>query len=152
MPATETSLIVICPACGQKNRVDVRRSGTAVCGKCKAPLPAGGSAPGEVIELTDATIDGALAETNVPIVIDLWAPWCGPCRALAPSIKQLASEFAGRAVVAKLNVDDNPRSAHRFNASSIPLVVFLRDGREVDRVVGLAPLEEYVQRLAAQLR
>jgi thioredoxin len=79
--------------------------------------------------------------------VDLWAPWCGPCRIIAPVLDQLAAEMAGRVRIAKLNVDENPATASRFNVSSIPTLLVLKDGREVDRFVGVQPKSEIMRRL-----
>ena len=83
----------------------------------------------------------------MPVLLDLWAPWCGPCRMIAPVLESLASEWAGRVRIAKLNVDENPATASRFNARSIPLLVVIKDGREVDRIIGVQPREEIERRL-----
>lgn len=83
----------------------------------------------------------------MPVLVDAWAPWCGPCHMIAPVIDQLATELAGRVRVVKLNVDDNPRTASRFELRSIPTLLVLKDGREVDRLVGVQPKQEIVRRL-----
>jgi len=83
----------------------------------------------------------------LPVLVDAWAPWCGPCHMIAPVIEQLATELAGRVRVVKLNVDDNPRTAARFNLRSIPTLLVLKDGREVDRLVGVQPKQEIARRL-----
>jgi thioredoxin len=80
-------------------------------------------------------------------VLDLWAPWCGPCRMLAPMMVELAEEMAGRVRVAKLNVDENPATAARFNVSSIPTLLVLKKGQEIDRIVGVQPKSEIARRL-----
>lgn len=151
---TETNEIIRCPMCGAKNRVrPEQRVQTPVCGRCRTPLPTsrGSAAAASPIEVTDATFADRVERSAVPVLVDLWAPWCGPCRMLAPALEQVAREFAGRAIVAKLNVDDNPRTAARFNASSIPLLIVVKHGREVDRLVGLAPAAEIGRRLSAHL-
>lgn len=114
-----------------------------VCGKCKKPL----SATREPLTVTDANFASAVEASPVPVLLDLWAPWCGPCRMIAPVIEQLASEMAGRVRVAKLNVDDNPVTASRFNIKSIPALLILKGGGEVDRMVGVQPKQEIARRL-----
>jgi thioredoxin 1 len=102
------------------------------------------------ITLTDGNFDDALTKYRV-LVVDFWAPWCGPCRMIAPTIERLAREFAGRAVFGKLNVDENPATAARYGVMSIPTVVIFRDGKPVDAVVGAVPypaLKERVERWA----
>jgi len=101
------------------------------------PQPSNGTA--QPIELTDETFDRLIAQKDQPVLIDFWAPWCGPCRILAPAVEQLAREFAGRAAVAKLNIDDHPRIAQRYGIQSIPAVYIFRDGQVVDRVIGVQP-------------
>ena len=127
--------VVRCASCGQANRVPPLAAGkAAVCGRCKAPLT--GAAGGHPIDLDDASFPAAIA--NGKFVVDFWAPWCGPCRMIAPVIEQLASERTDIRF-AKLNVDHNPRTATQFNARSIPLLVFFRDGVERGRVLGAVP-------------
>jgi thioredoxin 2 len=135
--------ILACTNCGTKNRVGAIASGTPRCAKCKAMLP----------WLVNADTDGFEAEAaaSVPVVVDLWAPWCGPCRAIAPVLEQLAAEHAGKLKVIKVNVDDEPELGARFDARAIPLLVVLRDGQEVDRIIGARPPREYEARLAPLL-
>jgi thioredoxin len=117
-----------------------------VCGRCKTPLrPDGG---GGVVTVTDSNFAQIVAQSPVPVLLDLWAPWCGPCRMLAPTLEKLAAEWGGRVRVAKLNVDENPLMANRFQARSIPLMVVLKNGQEMERLVGLQPAEAIRQRLA----
>jgi thioredoxin 2 len=140
------TLMIVCQACGVTNRVpgDKVAQGLApVCGKCKAPLPAGTPQP-----VTDASFAQDVERSPVPVLVDAWAPWCGPCHMIAPIVDQLATELAGRVRVVKLNVDDNPRTAARFDLRSIPTLLVLKDGREVDRLVGVQPKHEIMRRLA----
>lgn len=96
--------------------------------------------------LTDANFE-EVVRNNSLVLVDFWAPWCGPCRALAPTIEELAREYAGKAVVAKLNVDENPETAEQFQIFSIPTVVIIKDNREVERIVGLCTKQKYVDAL-----
>jgi thioredoxin 2 len=145
---SETQLIR-CPSCGATNRVSQEakekiEGGLApVCGRCKTPL----SSDNRPVSVTDATFAEEVERSPVPVLLDLWAPWCGPCRMMAPVLESLASEWAGRVRIAKLNVDENPATASRFNARSIPLLVVIKDGREVDRIIGVQPREEIERRL-----
>jgi thioredoxin 2 len=143
-------LLVACPACGATNRVPpdrVARGLAPVCGKCRVPLPVGKPQP-----VTDASFAQDVERSPLPVLVDAWAPWCGPCHMIAPVIDQLATELAGRVRVVKLNVDDNPRTAARFDLRSIPTLLVLRDGREVDRLVGVQPKQEIARRLERVLQ
>ena len=97
--------------------------------------------------ITDATFAAEVERSPMPVLLDMWAPWCGPCHMVAPVIEELAAEMAGRVRVAKLNVDENPATAARFRVQSIPTLLVLREGREIDRIVGLQPKAAIVERL-----
>jgi len=138
--------LVRCPSCGATNRVPVsavRAGKRPVCGRCKVALPLGRGP----VTVTDANFAGEVEASPLPVLLDLWAPWCGPCRMLAPIVEELAGELAGRVKVGKLNVDENPSIAARFNARSIPTLLVLRGGREVDRIVGVQPKAEIARRV-----
>jgi thioredoxin 1 len=102
---------------------------------------------GSVATLTDATFDRLVDQSDKPVLIDFWAPWCGPCRAVAPTVERLAQEFAGRAVVAKLNVDENPRTAQRFGITGIPALYIFERGQVVERLVAAQPFTALRQAL-----
>ena len=143
--------LVRCPTCGATNRVpsDKLHAGRQpVCGRCKTPLPAGGSSvTATPLVVTDATFAAQVERSPLPVLLDAWAPWCGPCRMIAPVVDQLAAELAGRARVAKLNVDENPVTAQRLDVRSIPMLVVFKEGREVDRIVGVQPKAEIARRV-----
>ena len=143
--------IVRCPHCGQANRVPPVGSGKkAVCGKCRAPLDAAqGNGRGHPIVLSDANFAEKIR--NGSFVVDFWAAWCGPCRMIAPILDELAGERSD-VVFAKVNVDENPRTAAQFGVQGIPLLVFFRNGAEAGRVVGAVPkgqIEAAIQRYLA---
>ena len=144
--ATADAHLIRCLSCGATNRVprDKIAQGLApVCGRCKAPLPVQ-TAP---VTVTDATFSEEVDRSPLPLLLDMWAAWCGPCRMVAPVIDELAKEMAGRVRVAKLNVDENPATAARFDVRSIPTLLVLKGGQEVDRIVGVQPKAEIVRRL-----
>ena len=125
------SAIVVCPSCGAKNRVPVGATGRPRCAKCKSDLP-------WVVAADDTDLATAL-DTKRLVLIDLWAPWCGPCRMVAPILERLASRHAGALKVVKVNVDHSPVAAQRFGAQSIPTLVLMKDGEIVERIVGAQP-------------
>ncbi len=102
------------------------------------------------LHLTDANFEDTINKNKL-VLIDFWAGWCGPCRALAPTIEELAKEYAGRVVVAKLDVDENPKTAEKFQVYSIPTVVLIKDCCEVDRIVGLCPKKNFDASLAKHM-
>ena len=138
-PVSGPTSILTCPECGKRNKIRPSAKGTPHCGSCGKALP-------WVVDGSDATFD-VEARAAVAVLVDLWAPWCGPCRVVGPIVEQLAREYAGRLKVVKVNVDDNPGLARQFRAMSIPTLVVLRDGRVVDRIVGAMPKADLKMRL-----
>ena len=131
---------IACAACGATNRVPAARlAESPSCGRCGAAL-----LPGEPVELTDANFEQVAARTGLPLVVDFWAPWCGPCRMMAPAFEQAAAQLKGRALLVKVNSDDNPRTAARFGIRSIPTLVKLDHGRETSRRSGALPAGQIV--------
>ncbi|MFN2412121.1 MAG: thioredoxin [Pyrinomonadaceae bacterium] len=146
MADAATSLVVECQNCKAKNRVrlDAALARLPVCGKCGNNLPTPAAKP---IIVTDQNFAETVAGARVPVLLlDMWAAWCGPCRMIAPTIEALAKELAGRAVVGKLDVDANPKTAARFQVQSIPTLLILQNGREVDRLVGLQSREAIIKK------
>jgi thioredoxin len=146
--------VITCPNCGAKNRVDENRADRfqAVCGKCGQKLPppaAAGAASAHPLTVTDTSLTAELAGAGArPVLVDCWAPWCGPCRAIAPVMDQLAAESGGRYVVAKLNVDENPRTATQYHIDAIPAMLLFKNGQLVDKIVGLQPKQAIAAKLA----
>jgi len=125
-------MLIVCPHCQTTNRVPAERSASdPVCAKCKNAL-----LDGHPVELTDANFERVTSRTELPIVVDFWAAWCGPCQMMAPHFKQAAERFKGRVIFAKVDSDNNPRAAARFGIRSLPTLVMLRGGEEVTRQAG----------------
>ncbi|HEY3904505.1 MAG TPA: thioredoxin [Streptosporangiaceae bacterium] len=121
-----------CPDCGRRNRVPAAASGVPRCGNCHRPLP-------WIVDATDDTFAEVAEKASVPVVVDLWAPWCGPCRMVSPALADVAGQLAGRVKLVKVNVDSSPRLQRRFGVQAIPTLLILRDGEIVARQTGAAP-------------
>ena len=134
------ALHIACAHCGATNRVPAARlAEDPTCGRCGQALLAG-----EPVELTDANFEAVVGKTDLPVVVDFWAPWCGPCRMMAPAFEQAAAQLKGRALLVKVNSDDNPLTSSRFGIRSIPTLVKLDHGRELSRRSGALPAGQIV--------
>ncbi len=134
-----------CPRCGATNRVDaekVRQNLQPVCGRCGAPLRGGG-----VIEVTEAGFADQVLRSPVPVLLDVWAPWCAPCRGMEPVIEELANSLEGRVRVAKLNADRSPDTLARLRIQGIPTLILFKGGQEVTRMVGARPKADILRTL-----
>jgi thioredoxin 2 len=140
MDFDERGIVVACHSCGQKNRLVFERIGETVrCAKCKNPL----ESPREPIELrSSADFDRLISRSSLPVVVDYWAPWCGPCRMVAPELQKVAARQAGRVVVVKVNTDELSDLGERFGIRSIPTLAVFAGGREVTRMAGARPAEQ----------
>jgi thioredoxin len=148
--------VVACEKCGARNRVDERAASAQqpVCGKCGARLKqaarGAGTGASRPVVVTDATFAREVLQArNMPVLLDCWAPWCGPCRIIAPILDQLAAEANGQYVIAKLNVDENKQTAAQFKVQGIPTMLIFKNGALVDRFVGVQPKEILAARLAS---
>jgi len=125
--------IVTCPSCGKKNRVPSTAAGTPRCAACHTNLP-------WIVDAGEADFDAA-TRTTATVLVDLWAPWCGPCRMVAPGVERAATELAGRLKVVKVNVDEAPGISARFGVQGIPTLLLLQDGKLVATQVGALPAD-----------
>jgi thioredoxin 2 len=126
------SITTACPQCATRNRIPAAASGTPRCGSCRAKLP-------WLVSATDADFTEIAERSPVPVLVDLWAAWCAPCRMVAPAVERASQELVGRLKVVKVDVDGAPGVAARFDARSIPTLLVLRDGQIVARQVGALP-------------
>jgi thioredoxin 2 len=136
----DRGILVVCPSCGQRNRIAFERMGSPIrCGSCKQAL----SAPDEPAEIHDETdFERLVSRTSIPVVVDYWAPWCGPCRMVAPELAVVAKRNPGRLIVVKVNTDALSALAQRSNIRSIPTLAVFIGGHEVARNVGVRPAAE----------
>ena len=140
----DDTTIYSCSHCGGMNRILRARLGDdPVCGRCKEKV-----FPRRPVTVTDASWKKEVEDCPIPVLVDFWAPWCGPCRAVAPMLEALAGERAGKLKIAKLNVDENPRSAARFQVQAIPTMIVFRGPLEVDQIRGAVPKAMLETRLA----
>ncbi len=147
----QDSIIIRCGHCGTKNRVPKTRLNQGpVCGKCRLPLSVGQGLD-KPVDITDNTFDSEVLSAAGPVLVDCWAPWCGPCRMVGPVLEQLAREYAGRVKIAKLNVDENPQTASRYSIRSIPTMLLFNRGEMVNSVVGALPKQEIERHLQTLL-
>ncbi len=146
----DKNIIVRCGQCGTKNRIPGNRlKDNPVCGKCKELLLKG-DIYDRPIDVTDKTFNEEVIRYPGPVLLDCWAPWCGPCRMVAPVLEQLAKEYSGRVKIAKLNVDENTLTASKYSVQSIPTMLLFRGGQLVNTIVGALPkqaIEEHMRSL-----
>jgi thioredoxin 2 len=128
----QKSTKVVCDNCGAKNRVPSAADGHPRCAKCHTPLR-------WVVDATDEEFHAVAEESSLPVLVDVWAPWCGPCRMVSPALERLAGELAGKLKLVKVDADDNPEVSRRFEVKSIPTLVLLHRGEVVDKQIGALP-------------
>ena len=145
--------VIICNKCGAKNRVDESRLSEAKCGRCAERLQATAGTDSKPVVITDQTFEREVLQARgQPVLVDCWAPWCGPCRLIAPVMDQLAAESQGQYRITKLNVDENPQTASHFQIASIPTMLIFKDGKLIDRIIGAQPKHEIAKRLLLATR
>lgn len=132
---------LVCPSCTAVNRVpEAKVSDKPVCGNCKTTL-----LPTIPVDLTEATFAKFIARTELPVLVDFWAPWCGPCQMMAPDFAKAAKQLSPKVILAKLDTQSNPQAAAPFNITGIPTVILFRDGKEVARESGALNTQQIVQ-------
>ncbi|HEY2129444.1 MAG TPA: thioredoxin [Streptosporangiaceae bacterium] len=132
---TTAAELVTCPHCGRRNRVPAAAAGVPRCGNCHQSLP-------WIVAAGDDTFAEIAEAASLPVVVDMWAPWCGPCRVVSPALTQLATELAGRVKLVKVNVDESPKLQQRFAVQAIPTLMVLRHGQVVAQRAGAVPLAD----------
>jgi thioredoxin 2 len=137
---------LLCPNCRAVNRVDENRLTQAVCGKCAQPLSGG------VLHLDGPLLEALLTRDGLPLLVDFWAPWCGPCRMMAPAFEEAARLLAPGVRLGKLNTEEQQALGARFQVQSIPTLILFQNGREVDRLPGARPAREIVDWTRGRLR
>jgi thioredoxin 2 len=145
-------MIIRCLKCGTKNRMpETRLNEQPLCGKCGTTLVVN-SDQGRPVEVTDSTFSREVLSSPGSVLVDCWAPWCGPCRMVAPILDELASKYAGGVRIAKLNVDENPLTASRYDVRNIPTMLLFKDGKLINSLVGALPKETIEQHLIAIMK
>ncbi len=139
------STVITCRNCQTKNRVPAVASGHPVCQQCKQPLA-------WIAAADDENFDQVADSSRITVLVDLWAPWCGPCRQVTPVLEGIANDNAGQVKLVKVNVDNSPATSARFDARSIPTMVLLRDGKQVGRQIGALPAAQLKRWVAANLK
>jgi thioredoxin 2 len=137
--------IVVCPHCGRRNRVPATASGVPRCGNCHRPLP-------WIADATDDAFAEVVEQSTLPVVVDLWATWCGPCRMVSPALERVATDLAGRIKLVKVDVDAAPKVAERFQVRAVPTLLVVDGGQVVARQAGAAPAAALRQWVEAALR
>ena len=148
MTLDQAGVLVACSSCQTMNRLKYASLERATrCGKCHTPLPF----PAEPIALTGTQLfDAVISHASVPVVVDFWAEWCGPCHMMAPEIDKVAQRAAGRALVLKVDTDANPELSQRYEIRSIPTIAVFFNGREAARVAGVQPAAAIEQLITRQ--
>ncbi len=149
----DNGVVTACPNCGQRNRIQYERlNHGARCGKCKTEIP-GVAVPVEVASETQ--FNALIGLSALPVLVDFWAPWCGPCKMVAPEFQKVAAATLGELIVAKVNTEEQPAVAQRYDITSIPTMIVFQGGQEVGRLTGARPaaaIQSFVQQTLGQVR
>lgn len=129
----------VCEKCGQTNRVDLNSQKKPVCGSCKVDLRIHKA----IVEGTDRSLQTLLQKSPLPVIVDVWAPWCGPCRSFAPTFEEISGDYAGKAVFVKLNSDENQQTSSKLGIQGIPTLLIFKEGKEVSRQSGAMPRDMF---------
>lgn len=146
----EKGILLDCPNCGKRNRLGYRTLGKqSRCGSCKATL----EAPGQTVHVaTDEQFEALVSESRLPVLVDFWTDWCGPCKMVAPELEKVAARAQGQVLVAKVNTEWLQSTAAKFNITSIPTLSLMREGLEVERIMGARPAGDILDFLERLLR
>lgn len=143
------ALYAKCGQCGAVNRFDIEKKERPLCGKCSARLDPTEATPGKPISISDATFPDQVLGASVPVLVDFFAPWCGACRTLDPALEIIASRYKGRLKVARLDIDQNPENARKYQIRATPTLIVFRNGRVAEQTTGALPetrLQEFVEK------
>jgi len=141
-----------CSACGTKNRIPSGKSGkTAKCGKCSALLDTSDLFSEKPLVVTDNNFSEKVLKSPIPVLLDCWAPWCGPCKMIGPVMDEIAKEYSGRVRICKLNVDENPLTSAKFNIASIPTMLIFDRAQLKDTLVGALPKQQIINKISGFL-
>lgn len=136
----------VCESCNQLNRINLKNNKTAICGSCKSDLPVSGA----VVESSDQSLLKLIQKSPLPIVVDVWAPWCGPCRSFAPTFQAMSEKFIGKYVFTKINSEENPKFSQQLGVRGIPILLIFKNGREVARQSGAMPSQMFESWLSSE--
>ena len=144
--------ILRCNACGTKNRIPDEKAGqTAKCGKCGSPVDTTALLISKPVVISDGDFNQQVLGAQLPVLIDCWAPWCGPCKMIGPIMDELADQWKGKIRICKLNVDENPQTSAKFQIRSIPTLLIFDNGKLKDTLVGALPKQQIVKAITPYL-
>lgn len=144
--------VLRCTSCGTKNRIPEEKAGqTAKCGKCGSPVETMSLLESTPVVIADQDFNDRVLKSQLPVLIDCWAPWCGPCKMISPIMDELAGQWKGKVRICKLNVDENPRTAAKFQIRSVPTLLIFDNGKLKETLVGALPKQQITQAMSPYL-